>query len=273
LIFRLIVLTLIFQACSNSHKTNASNARRNIEEYYQSSGVVRYMLTELPVWANGSVSGGCQRQFSFNYFNFFELTKNFAMEFSSAWQAQMHFNYEKTGMILMAREAQAKMQNGNKEDVKDLVVGPGREEQIFYQSMDKVKANFPAVNIPTYKRVNILWIDPLLDFIDKKWVMKPGVANKFKGHSLLNSGHPAIVSFCLSAHELENLLESERLAENNIRLFAAEGMTIYRTNFLPNYGLYYPLRELFEPTQNLYLYSPGKVVPAEIGALTAVENF
>ena len=141
---KLILIFIIFStSCSHD-----GLKRRNLDEYFIGTGVVKYFLPDLPTWANFSVSGQCHRQENNRYFNYKKLRTSFAMGYEEAVQLQLMYNNEV---------------NNIKIDSNIEVIPFREEERIFYATNDKIQAGIRTFKAPIYKKINVVWIDRAIE--------------------------------------------------------------------------------------------------------------
>lgn len=133
--------------CTHNHHQKYGLQRRNMNEYFLTSGVVRYFLSDIPSWANFSIEGQCFRKGSVRHLNLSELRNSFSFNYQQAIQFQYMFNrdYHK-----LKKEHQAKQLF-----FKD-------EEKLFYDVSDKIRSGFQAFKKPTFNRIHLIWIDQAL---------------------------------------------------------------------------------------------------------------
>ena len=266
-----ILLLCAVWSCSNTKKdTESSSNRRSIDAYYIPSDVVKYLLPEVPTWANVSLSGACHRLESIRYFDTKEVSGSYSISYFDILQAQINFNQEKQNVLRVARLAP--------DLPKNAVIGlpPRQEELLFYQAIDRAQAKFYSFKVPTFKRINFLWIDSLLQWPAEAGqvpTFKPGVAQTLLNHNWAQSGHPVMLSFCLTSLDLEKVLEQEKVADHNIRVLGTDAMTPFRPDLNLGAGSKLYLEGFFAKEQELHLYSRGKKWPLELEGTTAIHDF
>ena len=264
-------LALWIASCSLPPKnTGSGNTRRSLDAYYIPSDVVKYLLPEVPNWANGSIAGGCHRLENIRYFDAKEVGGSFGLSYFDILQAQINFNQEKQNVLMVARQAP------DLDSSKLLGLPPKQEELLFYQALDRVQAKFYSFQAPTFKRINLLWIDPYLAWSETPATLpklKPGMASKLMNNNWSQSGHPVMVSFCLTALELEKVLEHEKIADHNIRMLGTEAMSPYTPDLTIAAGAKFYLSAYFNKDQELHFYSHGKFMPEEIEGPVTLHDF
>jgi hypothetical protein len=249
----IILLTLLLSACT-SNETDKQLKRRNLDEYFNSSGVVRYFLSDLPNWANFSQTAACQRSISPRYFNISTLLKSYDYKYEEAIQLQYMFNVE---------------MNKLKQRTKARFLPFSDEEKLFFTLTDKIQAEIRTFRVPTFKRVNIIWIDPIL----KSKAQEKRLIKLLKS-KVMDSGHPVMISMCLNHAEFEEYLGNKGLLNRNIRYMPHEMFAPYtvKGEKIPLFQLY--LKHIFKKDQKLYLYLPtGVSRPSEIVGKIPVKRY
>jgi len=141
---KIIVMTvLLFVGCAKESVYQTSFEK--IDHASDSAYVSRYFLPELPNWINFSNVGKCRRNSSIKYLNFEQFRNSFALSYESAIQFQLLYN---TGYLNL------------KSVHKTEYVTPQSEKKLFFEILDKIKADIEGFRIPKYKRINLVWIDP-----------------------------------------------------------------------------------------------------------------
>jgi hypothetical protein len=215
-------LFLILVGCANENLKT-----RTVENYYQSTGVEKYFLTELPPWANFSSAAGCFRQDPIRYFDLNALMKSYSINYATAIQVQASFNDE------YARLAKK----------KDTVIPFSEEQLLFFRASDKVNSKIIFFGPPTFKRIHLIWVDAV-DVAKVKKFIKSDTNNK---------GVPVLLSFCMTKHELE-----EKFSEENFKMISAEMFSVYDIAGAKIPGFALSLDQFFKPEQELIIYSPQK---------------
>jgi len=261
------LLAVVWACTSTKQNSGSGNNRRALDAYYIPSDVVKYLLPEVPTWANISLSGSCHRQESIRYFDVKEVNGSYSVSYFDILEAQINFNQEKQNVLRVARLAP--------DMPADSVSGlpPRQEELLFYQALDRAQAKFYSFKVPTFKRINLLWIDSLLVWTEKIPTLQPRVAKILLNHDWAVSGHPVIFSFCLTSLDLEKILEQEKVADHNIRVLGSEAMSPYRPDLQMGTGAKLYLEGFFAKEQELHLYSRGKKWPLELEGQATIHDF
>ncbi|MBI2519789.1 MAG: hypothetical protein HYV97_05215 [Bdellovibrio sp.] len=266
-----IFLMITIWSCTYTKKNlDSGDNRRDLNAYYIPSDVVKYLLPEVPTWANISLSGACHRLESVRYFDVKEVSGSYNISYFDILQAQINFNQEKQNVLRVARLAPdlpPKMEVG---------LPPKQEELLFYQALDRAQAKFYSFKVPTFKRINFLWIDPLLVWSGEAGAvptLKPQIVQSLLNHNWAQSGHPVIISFCLTSLDLEKFLEQEKVADHNIRILGADAMTPFRPDLSMGTGAKLFIEGFFAKEQELHLYSRGKKIPLELEGTVTLHDF
>lgn len=232
---RLILLSflIVLASCSTNTREQEGFERRNLEEYFQSSGVVKYFLPDLPDWANSSVTGQCMRKTPVRYFNFKNLMESFSMDYEKSVQFQYMYNIESRKLKL---------------DVSAEYLPLKEEEKTFYMVSDKIQADIYAFIAPKFKRINLIWIDPALRS-DKDL----GALKKLMRSSQMDLGHPVFVSLCLSSEEMAAFSKRNRFRDG-IRFIPHTMFSPFNEEREISPNLYLNVSALFKPEQKIYLY-------------------
>ena len=119
-----VFLTLMFVSvlagsCSSGLKP------RTVDQYYVSTGVEKYFLSDLPEWANYSVSAECYRTSGIRYFNIDALMKSYSLSYNDAIQIQATFNDE---YLTLKKQA-------------GVTLGLKEEELVFFKASERVNSN------------------------------------------------------------------------------------------------------------------------------------
>ena len=219
----LICMLFILFGCANEGIKS-----RSVENYYQSSGVEKYFLSELPAWANYSTSGECFRQKQIRFFDIEALMKSYAISYGTAIQMQATFNEEYLNL--------SKTKSG--------VIPFSEEQLLFFKASDKVNSKIVFFETPTFKRIHLIWVDGIED---KK-------VKAFLKSNIQDRGVPILLSFCLTKAEIET-----KYNEAHFSIISAEMLSIYDSEGNKNPGFKILVDQFFKPDQELILYTPKKI--------------
>lgn len=237
----LLLVILLISSCTNS-KSNLQ--RRNLDEYFVGSGVVKYLLPEMPSWSNFSQTGQCRRNKSTRFLDYKNLRQSFALSYEEASHFQHMFNIENAKLLKTVKKAKFI-------PFKD-------EENLFYSISDKVQAGVRSFVVPKFNRVHLVWIDYALSDNKELKALK-----RLLNKSLMKKGHPVFVSLCLSQEEMEKFLIDQKMNNMNIRLIPFELFSPYdqEGELGINFSLFFD--RLFRAEQQLHLFLPDTLLPSE----------
>ncbi len=191
-------------ARGNKAGPDAGFERRRVEEYFVSSGVERYFLPEVPYWANFSEEARCRRKTSIKFFNMEALRSSLRLTYEESIQLQLMFNDEVQKVKAEKQIAHIPFEN---------------EEEIFYQVSDRIQAGIRVFRKPTFKRVNVIWIDPYLGNLS--------ALRELMNKSEMYQGHPIFVSLCFTFKEMAEWMKEHNFDQQNIRKISYELLTPY----------------------------------------------
>ena len=83
--FSISKLTTITSLCFLLGCGSGELKRRNLDEYYVGSGVVRYFLADVPLWANFSSIANCHRKTPKRFFNMKSVRDSFSSRTKISW--------------------------------------------------------------------------------------------------------------------------------------------------------------------------------------------
>lgn len=224
--------------------TSPGMKARNLNQYFISSGVTRYFLPDIPNWANFSQSAGCHRKSQIRYFDMIKLRESFSLSYKQSVHFQEMFNIYRQDLLAESSLDSLPLKE---------------EEKVFFTVSDKVQSNVFYSQMPKFKRVHLIWIDPLISSEQGLKKLKSKLSS-----NEMNLGHPVFVSLCLSHNELSQLLVDQNLTNMNIRLISYGFFNLYSSDKLKKTKMGLELNKLFEENQKLYFYSPLKSLPSEI---------
>lgn len=232
-IFSFILLALSLVGCSVMSEQGMKS--RTVEDYYETTGVEKYFLTDIPSWANFDQAAGCYRPTGIRYFNIDALMKSYGLTYAKALQVQASYNEELS---------QFKNVGGK------LVVNLKEEELLFYKVSEKVSSKIIFFDAPTFKRINIVWLDEIIGDTKKEKKLK-----SFLHSSVMDEGVPVIISFCLTREEVE-----KRFPDINTKMITAEMLSVFGSDGVKAPRFQIDLTQFFTSTQKLYFYSQKSVL-------------
>lgn len=214
---------VLLGSCSSNLKP------RDVAQYYTSTGVEKYFLSDLPEWANYSVSAGCYRTSGIRYFNLDALMKSYSLKYNDAVQIQAAFNDEY--LVL-------KKQPG-------VTIGPKEEEVVFFKASDRVNSKINFFEAPTFKQIHLIWLDEAL-----KGKKQEDKLRNFLQSSVHDNGFPVLISACLTKNEIE-----AKFPNVAVKAISAEMFSIYNTNGEKQPSIHIELDSFFKPDQKIIFYS------------------
>lgn len=229
-----IIIILISSFFIISCAGNKNMQPRTVENYYTPTGVEKYFLTDIPNWANFDQLARCFRKTGIRYFNIDALMKSYALTYNQAIQVQASFNEEFSQF---------------KRSDKSMISTLKEEELLFYKVSEKISSKIVFFDPPTFKRVNLIWLDEILGDAKKEKRLK-----KFLNSSVMEAGVPVLVSFCMTRDEVE-----KKFPDLNTKMITAELFSIYDGLGKMNPGFKFALDQFFKPEQKLYFYSQKKL--------------
>lgn len=218
----LAMITLV-SSCSSGLKP------RDIGQYYTSTGVEKYFLSDLPEWANYSVSSACYRSSGIRYFDIDALMKSYSLNYADAIQIQATFNEE---FLLLKKQPQ-------------VTTGPKEEELMFFKASDKVNSKIKFFEAPTFKQIHLIWLDEAL-----KGKAREDKLKNFLQSSVHDSGFPVLISACMTKSEIEAKFPNTALKSISAEMFSA-----YDGNGTRQPGIHIELGAFFQPDQKVIFYS------------------
>jgi len=248
-LFGFLALTCLMGVACQGHLAQKYE-RRELSEYYVSSGITQYFLADLPVWANFSETGQCQRDISIRYLNFTRLRQSFSLSYEEAVQIQY--------MLNQAFEDLKRKTKSNYLLLKD-------EENLFHEVFDKVQSGIKAFYAPEFASVNLLWIDEALKDAEKMKKLKRQLPQ------LMNQRPTIFVSLCLSHFGLNAFLQKHGLQNFGIQAITFEMFNPYDLQGEASSKFSLDFDQVFRHGQKLFLYLPqasdkkkqGKPIPKE----------
>ena len=237
-----IFILLFLTSCSLT-----SFKKRTLNDSFQTSGIARYFLSDLPEWINFSQTASCTRNFPTRFFDLKALRSSFALDYTQGIEFQAMFNKK-------IREAKDKTDQ----------LSFKQEEKIFFNTLDKIQSKIFYFRRPSFRRVHLIWIDP--------WLSSPVKIKALLKKKYMNQGHPVFISLCLGYWELKEFLKKNKLDNQNIRLIPFEMFSIFNKYGNPLPSLHLHLSSLFSRKQIIHLYLPGKMRPKEFTGVIQIHH-
>ena len=212
----------------------------------------QYLLTDLPLWANFSERGQCQRHSPVRFLHYGHLNKSFSYNYGQIVQLQLLFN--------------EKYRN-TKKNLQIKILSPEMEDKIFFQTQDQINSNILPFLPPQIKKSHLLWIDPALEHPHYKKILI----------KILNSddfyrGHPILVSQCLNKEQMVTLIHSLIKEDIDFRLISSEMFSPFDQNFNLTYEFQLPLDTILKGKERI-LYTIGHWYPSSLKGTLQIKKF
>lgn len=232
------LLSIIFVLYGCAQVSDQGLKSRTVEDYYISTGVQKYFLTDIPNWANFDQKASCFRSSTIRYFDIDALMKSYGLSYNKALQVQATFNEE---------------YNHFKEEDTNHITTLKEEELLFFKVSEKVSSKIDFFEPPTFKRINLIWLDEILGNPAKEKKLKTFLESKVN-----EEGVPVLISFCLTKYEIE-----KQFPEINTKIISAELFSVFDNKGNKTTGFRIDLEQFFNPSQKLYFYSQQSNVPSD----------
>lgn len=201
---RFLPVLLFFLLLSCSTTDERVNITSGLDNVYISSGVEQNFLGNLPHWINFSKWANCRRSEEIRYMNFEVLTKSYALKYEQIVHMQHMWN----------RKLYAYKRSGGQGNL------PLKDESFVFNNIyAQVIGGSYEFQAPKFKEISLIWIDPFL-------ANKQKIKNILKRDDVL-SGHPVIVTNCLSSYDVESLIQELKLDDLGIKILPAEMFNLY----------------------------------------------
>ncbi|MBL7666257.1 MAG: hypothetical protein JNM93_14065 [Bacteriovoracaceae bacterium] len=236
-----IFIVLEFQSCSNGFR------KRNLDNYYIGDGIEKFFLPDVPDWINFSQTAQCNFAKRTRYLNFQSLANAYNLTYDKMIQLQLMINKELNQREYLSLQDEA---------------------YLFYNVYDKAQAGTKEFIPPTFKRINLIWVD---DFVTE--VRPLAELQKLMSSKAMEEGHPVFVSLCLAQTELDSYINKFGFNNSSVIGLSREMFTPYDATFkrLPKMSLSFG--QVFNADQVLYFYSPRTYLPSEFTGKFQVVNF
>ncbi|PIP95438.1 MAG: hypothetical protein COW00_15575 [Bdellovibrio sp. CG12_big_fil_rev_8_21_14_0_65_39_13] len=239
---RLILISiLILSGCQGPQ--SVAFQRRVEDEYYLSSGPVRYFLSELPHWANTSQSAACFRKESARFFDLKALRSSFSLSYEDALQLQLSFNQDLSRLKKINTSGSIPI---------------SQEEDLFLQVSEKISSKIKVFQVPTFPRVHLIWIDSIEE--ERRGALLKKFLNSEKGMN----GFPILFSLCQSTAELGDWV-SQNLVGQSVKILGYEMLSPYtdESELSTEFSTYWD--HFFDEKQAVIFYKSSKFnKPSEV---------
>ena len=233
-----IILLAILSACQST-----SFKELNSNEYFQTTGAMRFILPEAPQWMNFFSAGQCYRSSDTRSLNLELLKKEFNFNLRQSLNAQYYFN-EELGI-----------QKSKMSDPKNSTLGLREVELSFLKAVEKARSSFDPVRLPDFNRIHLVWLE---DWVMTKNDGKPDLKQvqklkEFLQSSVHQEGVPVIVSFCTTQSELEKTYQ-----ETGAFSIGAEWTSVFNEESVQVPSLVFATKAFFKPQQKVVVYRQKK---------------
>lgn len=254
-----ILLSLLLTSCStlnslfSSKEKKASYSKRIIGEQYRSVGLSKFFLQEIPEWLNFSESGQCKREHKLRFFNYEKMRQNFGLDYPKTVHFQNIYNVS---------------YRANLKKVKGSFLPQREEEKIFFETLEKVKANQSIFQSPTYPIINIFWVDNVINKGSKKDILK---LKRFLSSRKGGKGYPIFISLCYSKTSIEKFLKKNKFENGSIKIMSLEMFSVYnqQSQKVPHFSI--NLDSFFSNEQKLNLFIPRGRIPREFNGRAKIK--
>jgi hypothetical protein len=222
----ILLLSLLFlTSCSSDLFKN-----RDTDQYFTSTGVEKYFLSELPAWANFSEAGACKRQRRVRFFDINQMMKSFNISYAESLQIQATYNADYMSL---------------EDSIENKKVSLKEEELLFFKASEKVSGKIHFFDTPTYKKIYFVWIDTW-----PSTSVGNEMLNRFLKSKVFDEGFPVLLSQCLAKNQMEHMFH-----EQNFRAISSEMWTLFNSKGEMNYRWQFELENFFNDQQKITLYT------------------
>lgn len=210
-----IIFLFIFVLIGCASPSDKKFIRVDVDMFYRQNGVVKYILSPLPSWANVHEDSMCRRSKSVKYLDLNALNKSFGLTYEQTIAFQYIFDEDYYTNIFKAQ--------------KDLTLQ--EEEQVFFSAQDKIKANLRLFNVPKSETVNIVLID--------NYLLKPKeVIERLLNSDEVSQARPVLFSFCHTRTEILKMMSKMNVNIDGLPMLTYESLSYYANDFsLGNYEM------------------------------------
>lgn len=233
-------LLLILISCSSPV------TRQNIDETpYQTSGIEKFFLPELPAWANNSASGQCFKKHNFQYLDFPKLAVSYELKYSQLVELQAQYN-EKLESYFRSTAIR--------------FVKPVEEAAFFSNTLEQVRGGVKHFKIPSgADKVEIIWLDGFIAANQVNELKKMNETHRF------DDSLPVLFSSCMSKQDLNQWLIENDLDQEGFYTLSAEWLTPYGSDLNMKAGLHLEIKKLLNDGIKVKFLGPNQILlPTEI---------
>ena len=228
-IITIFLLPLIFVACATNEDKNFE--RVDVKKYYRPSGMIKYFLPDAPNWKNTSYEANCTRSGVHKSLHIENVMGSFGLSYEQAIQMQYLYNVKHRSAVLK--------KNGSP-SLKE-------EEALFFEALDKIKAGQKVFQKPVFKRVNLVWVDGLLEKNGKE-------LKQLMNRNSFMQGRPLLISMCLNRAQLINKLKAAKVPYEGSRFITYEMFSFFKSSGEKGAREILDLTQFLSSKQRIYFY-------------------
>jgi hypothetical protein len=229
---------LIYSLLLSLISCGSGEVKKNMNDVtYQTSGVEKYFLAELPAWANFSETGSCFKSSSFTYLDLPKVSGAFGLSYLEMLELQAQYN-DRVETYFRSTTAR--------------FLKPVEQAGIFSNTLEQVKGGVRQLRLPDAREVDLIWLD---SFIQKN---KMNELKKMAKEGKFFDRLPVVVSTCLSRQEMEKWVSESNFDQLGFYLISAEWFTPYDIQMKLEPGLRINLRQIFKKETKFFLVAPEK---------------
>jgi hypothetical protein len=202
---------------------------------YQTSGIERFYLTQLPEWANVSTAGKCRKSRSIQYFDFKRLNQTYQLPYRELLELQAQYN--------------ARVEEYFRSTPKNFLK-PQEESSFFANTLEQVRGGIRRLNLPAVKSVNLIWLEGF------QQLGQEGSLVSMAREGRMDEQLPLLYSSCLSRAALERWIADHDLGEVGFYLLPAEWLSPHGPDLELGFGLHLDLDELIGKNIKINFLSP-----------------
>lgn len=237
----LTAILLLVLGCTSTPKKSEIK-KPELEDIYISGGTEKFMLGDIPYWANFSRFAKCQQKEPIKYINFENIQKSYNLDYTSTVHMQHMLNRKISNYVKSSGQRSL----------------PSKDETFTFNTVyAQVLGKSYDFIVPKFTRVSVIWIDPFLDNKDE--------LKKIMNNSLVLSGHPAFISHCLGSRDVDQLIKDLELDDFGIKVIPSEMFSRYDKNMKKIFDFEIDLSEILK---NKVIYFFGLENPGQIKGIT-----
>jgi len=236
--FRLILLFSFMTIAACSSNPPAVDSTNGLDNVYISGGTEKFFLGHIPHWANFSSWAGCQRSEPIRYLNYNNIKKSYNLNYENALHMQHMINRKILAFVKSTGSTQL----------------PAKDETFIFNNVyAQVLGGSHDFTAPKFGKVSLVWIDPYLTDTGK-------IKKYFRRDDVL-SGHPVIITNCLSSFEVEELIEKLDVEDLGIKIISSEMFSAYGSDMKKKFDFTINLKSLLKKKDITFF---GPRIPKQI---------